>query len=284
MQATVGAKEALVACKDLPLGLPDTFQYLTPESLVAGLPKSVAFQPRVLKQNRGSAGEGIWLVEPRDREYCKNFGDDTLGFSEVVKLKEMNDGHREEHTLGEFLDWCTKGRDHCEKLGQTWTSKGKGAYTGEGGTMADQRFMTLISEGEFRVLMTGDEVIRIEHFTYGEGIDECVSKAYPADEPKFKNLVDTFLANIPKYMKAMGVDDQALPVYWTGDFIKETENTYVMCEMNASCVGVMELYGAMGSSLEALAPEKLEGGQNICNLIGATAVKQLQARADNASN
>ena len=34
--------------------------------------KGAAFQPRVIKQNRGSAGEGIWLVWLQGKEYCKN--------------------------------------------------------------------------------------------------------------------------------------------------------------------------------------------------------------------
>jgi len=174
-----------------------------------------------------------------------------------------------------------------QKNGHDFTSVGKGAYMNDGAAMADQRFCELISEGEFRLLMTGDKLIRIEHFVYGEGIDDCTSTPYPPDEPRFAKLVETFTSNIPNYMAAMGMENEALPVFWTGDMImatKEPEETFIMCEMNASCVGVMELYGVMGGDFDELSPELQEGGMKICNLIGQTAVDQLKARAAKAEN
>ena len=141
-------------------------------------------------------------------------------------------------------------------------------------------YVFFVEEGEFRLLMTGDTLIRIEHFTYGKGsgISEVISTLYPADEPKFANLVETFLQQIPHYMEAMGLENEDLPAFWTSDFIKVSKNEYVICEMNASCVGIMELYGAMGSSFEALSAENQKIGQDIANMIGATAVKELKAR------
>ena len=35
----------------------------------AGFKKTMAFQPRVIRQNRGSAGEGIWSAALRDDSY-----------------------------------------------------------------------------------------------------------------------------------------------------------------------------------------------------------------------
>ena len=60
-------------------GLPDTYAYYTEAELQKGFRKAAAFQPRVIKQNRGSAGEGIWLVWLQDKPYCKNLGDASLG-------------------------------------------------------------------------------------------------------------------------------------------------------------------------------------------------------------
>lgn len=74
VQTQMGAKDALVMIKELSCGLPDTFAYYSEEDLVAGFKKTCAFQPRVIKQNRGSAGEGIWLCWLEDKEYCKQFG------------------------------------------------------------------------------------------------------------------------------------------------------------------------------------------------------------------
>lgn len=74
VQTQMGAKDALVMIKNLSCGLPDTFAYYTAEELTAGFKKTCAFQPRVIKQNRGSAGEGIWLCWLENKEYCKSFG------------------------------------------------------------------------------------------------------------------------------------------------------------------------------------------------------------------
>ena len=62
VQTQMGAKDALVMIKELNCGLVDTFAYYDAKELEEGFKKTCAFQPRVIKQNRGSAGEGIWLV------------------------------------------------------------------------------------------------------------------------------------------------------------------------------------------------------------------------------
>jgi len=62
VQMRMGAKDALVRIKDLNCGLPDTFAYYDKKSFDEGFKKSCAFSPRVIKQNKGTSGEGIWLV------------------------------------------------------------------------------------------------------------------------------------------------------------------------------------------------------------------------------
>ncbi|KAH8047005.1 hypothetical protein JL722_13343 [Aureococcus anophagefferens] len=61
VQTKMGAKDALVKIANLKCGLPDTFAYYDAATFEARFKQTMAFQPRVLKQNRGSAGEGIWL-------------------------------------------------------------------------------------------------------------------------------------------------------------------------------------------------------------------------------
>jgi hypothetical protein len=63
----------------------------------------------VIKQNRGSAGEGIWLCWLCSGKYCKNYGDAKLKDTDWLKLMEMNDNHIEYHTVGEFLEFCVNG-------------------------------------------------------------------------------------------------------------------------------------------------------------------------------
>merc|ERR1719428_2083830 len=59
----MGAKDALVKIANLNIGLEDTLAYYDDVSFISGFKKTMAFQPRVLKQNRGSAGEGIWIIK-----------------------------------------------------------------------------------------------------------------------------------------------------------------------------------------------------------------------------
>merc|ERR1719450_1792709 len=104
-------------------GLKDTLGYYSPNDIKQGFPKSIAFQPRVVKQNRGSAGEGIWIIKLKAGNYCKTFGERMCDDSEVLSLMEANDNHAEEHTVAEFIEWRINGR--TAKSG-TWTSKGTG--------------------------------------------------------------------------------------------------------------------------------------------------------------
>ena len=72
VQTTMGAKDALVRINQMSCGLPDTLSYYTPAQFSEGFRKTAAFQPRVVKQNRGSAGEGVWLCWlPRQTLLCQ---------------------------------------------------------------------------------------------------------------------------------------------------------------------------------------------------------------------
>merc|ERR1712117_590516 len=137
----MGAKDALTKIRDMDFGLPDTLGYYSPEEIKAGFPKTIAFQKRVVKQNRGSAGEGIWIIDLKEGNYCKEFGERAAGMDEMLVCTEANDNHVEEHTVAEFIEWCENGR--TDKSGE-WTSKGTGKYfeggREAGGQMVDQRF------------------------------------------------------------------------------------------------------------------------------------------------
>merc|ERR1711933_429262 len=141
-----------------------TLGYYSPDEIREGFPKTIAFQKRVVKQNRGSAGEGIWIIELKDKNYCANYGDRVAGMDEMLVLKEANDNHVEEHTIAEFIEWCVNGR--CDKAG-TWESKGSGKYLEggkeAGGQLVDQRFCGRILEGELRFNMVNDVCLGIIH-------------------------------------------------------------------------------------------------------------------------
>merc|ERR1719456_884986 len=113
----MGAKDALTNIRDMSIGLPDTGTYYTPEELKAGFYKTMKFQRRVMKQNRGSSGEGIWIISLKSGEYCATFGEAEVKDDDVLILMEANDNHVEEHTVAEFMEWCLNGR--TDKSG-TW--------------------------------------------------------------------------------------------------------------------------------------------------------------------
>merc|ERR1719159_2185853 len=82
----MGAKDALTKIAHLNIGLEDTLTYYTEEAFIAGFKKTMAFQPRVIKQNRGSAGEGIWIIKLKRGNYCSKFGERMCDNSEVLSL------------------------------------------------------------------------------------------------------------------------------------------------------------------------------------------------------
>merc|ERR1711988_1043457 len=168
-------------------------------AFIEGFKKTMAFKPRVIKQNRGSSGEGIWIIKLKDGNYCGTFGEKSLEDTDVLHLQEANDNHEEYHTVAEFIEFCVNGR--TAKSGE-WTSKGTGKYLeggkAAGGQLVDQRFCPRIVEGELRYNQNGDGLVGIIHKKPAEGSISAVGGTgsiytyYGPDEPKFKTLTDNF--------------------------------------------------------------------------------------------
>eukprot|EP00965_Chrysotila_dentata_P053310 1769419-Pleurochrysis_carterae.AAC.3 len=115
----MGAKDALTKIAHLNIGLEDTLSYYDEEEFAKGFKKTMAFQPRVIKQNRGSSGEGIWIIKLKNENYCSTFGERSCSDDEVLELMEANDNHAETHTVGEFIEFCVNGaRTHAHTQAQ----------------------------------------------------------------------------------------------------------------------------------------------------------------------
>jgi len=287
----MGAKDALTKIKDMDFGLPDTLGYYSPAEIKTGFPETIAFQKRVVKQNRGSAGEGIWIIELKSKNYCKTFKERSAAMDEVLICKEANDNHIEEHTVAEFIEWCENGR--TDKSG-TWTSKGSGKYfeggAEAGGQMVDQRFCPRIDEGEARFVMIGKKLFRVEHYVYIGGVGgETKTTIYPADAPDFPDTTELPLktiqtkleAELETYVTALGLSDADIPLLWAADFIPvdDHKTPMVIGEFNCSCLGLAGFLDARGKDLESLTPAQMAMGQEMANKIGALARSQLDARA-----
>jgi len=249
----MGAKDALCKIAKLHVGLEDTFAFYDPVEYAATFKKTMKFQPRVIKQNRGSSGEGIWIIKLKAGDYCATFGEGECKDDDVLELMEANDNHAEEHTVAEFIEFCINGR--TDKSG-TWTSKGTGKYLeggkAAGGLLVDQRFCPRIVEGELRYNCVGDALVGIIHKKPKDGGISAVGGTgstytyYGPEEPLFKNLTVNFLErDLPLIMPALGLADEPVPLWWTTDFINSSpegtptdEEKWIVGEFNCSCVGI----------------------------------------------
>merc|ERR1712086_952024 len=262
----------------------------SPADMRTGFLKTIAFQKRVVKQNRGSAGEGIWIIDLKSNKYCKNFGDRVAGMDEMLVCKEANDNPVEEHTVGEFIEFCEKGRS--AKSGK-WTSKGTGKYfeggAEAGGQMVDQRFCPRIDEGEARFVMIGRKLYRVEHYVYIGGVGgETKTTIYPASSPDFPDTEALPLGTIQKdleenleaYVKALGLSEKDIPLLWAADFIPVDghKKPMVIGEFNCSCLGLAGFLDARGGDLKDLTLRQFNMGQEMADKIGALAREQLNAQ------
>merc|ERR1712226_702814 len=249
----MGAKDALTNVANMNIGLPDTLSYYDEDAFKTGFKKTMAFQPRVIKQNRGSSGEGIWIIKLKSGSYCANYGDKSCEDADVLDMMEANDNHSESHTVAEFIEFCINGRTGSSG---TWTSKGVGKYLEggkeAGGQLVDQRFCPRIVEGELRYNMVGDTLIGIIHKKPKEGGISAVGGTgsvytyYGPKEKKFANLTKSFTSiDLPKIMPALGLEAEPIPLWWTSGFINSSEpgtaakdEKWIVGEFNCSCVGI----------------------------------------------
>ncbi len=220
-----GAKDALVKLASTELVTDDTYSYYDMDAFIDTFPKSISYGERVLKQNRGSTGEGIWRVQIAD-DIDYNPGD-SIPLNTKLKCTEAVDNHVEYFTLGDFMKFCEK------------------YIVGENGMLVDMRFMPRIKEGEIRILMVGETPIFVVHKKPAQGADAFSATLfsgakYTYDDPKkWSALVSMFNASLPTISEKLGGYD--IPLIWTADFMldwdEEGKDKYVLGEINCSCVG-----------------------------------------------
>lgn len=221
-----GAKNAVERLKDTDLVPDDVYTYYTFDELKENLPKTLLKGERVLKQNRGSTGEGIWRVALVNDADGKDVN--AVSLDAQIKLTEAKDNHVEHKTLGEFIDFCIQYLE------------------GHNGMLLDMPFLPRIKEGEVRVLMLRDKAVNVVHKKPAEGADAFSATLfsgakYRYDKPEqWQELIDVMTESLKKLQEDLGGYD--LPLIWTADFILDTDketgkDKYVLGEINASCVG-----------------------------------------------
>ena len=219
-----GAKDALVKLRHTSLVPEDTYAYYTIEEFKVTFPKSLAIGERVLKQNRGSTGEGIWRVQLVEQ---LEDGQTEVPLDAQVKCTEAKDNHVEYHNLADFMTFCEQ------------------YIVGANGMLVDMTFLPRIKEGEIRLFMLRDKPINVVHKKPAEDADAFSATLfsgaqYRYDSPdEWATLVQGFLGQLNEIITLLGGYD--LPLIWTADFIIDTDengqDTYILGEMNCSCVG-----------------------------------------------
>jgi hypothetical protein len=223
-----GAKDALVKLRETELVPSDTYAYYEPEDFHANFPVSLSYGERVLKQNRGSTGSGIWRVQIVDKDLAASVEPGTaLPLDTKIKCTEAVDNHTEIRELGEFMDFCDQ------------------YVLGRNGMLVDMRFMPRIVEGEIRILLVGPHPVFVVHKKPAEGEDNFSATlfsgaTYTYDKPEvWQELIDMFDEARPVIAENLGGDN--IPLIWTADFMLDDApdggDTYVLGEINCSCVG-----------------------------------------------
>lgn len=224
-----GAKDALVKLNQTPLVPEDTAAYYEVEDFHNTFPTSLSYGERVLKQNRGSTGEGIWRVRLADGSLASTVEPGTaLPLETELKCTEAVDNQTHDYKLGEFMDFCDQ------------------YIVGDNGMLVDMRFMPRIVEGEIRILMVGEEPVFIVHKKPAEGGDSFSATLfsgakYTYDKPEaWPELLEMFAKARPVIAEKLG-EGSDVPLIWTADFMLDTaedgSDTYVLGEINNSCVG-----------------------------------------------
>jgi uncharacterized protein DUF6815 len=223
----MGTKEVLFRTRHLGWGA-DTHLYRTATEFRDTFPARLrSAGPRVLKQNRGNDGQGVWKVE---------LGSGRAGELAMVRvLQALRGSVPEELPLREFIARCK-------------------AYFAADGCIVDQPFQPRLSDGMIRCYMAGDRVAGFGHQYIKalippppEGPDSPAAQPGPRimhgpDAAPFQTLRAKMEAEwTPQMLRVLGIDAASLPIIWDADFLygprtASGEDTYVLCEINVSSV------------------------------------------------
>jgi hypothetical protein len=223
----MGVKEVLHRTKHLGWGT-DTHLYRTTDAFREAFPSRLrSAGPRVLKQNRGNGGQGVWKVE---------LVSEPPGAAAIVHVLHARRGSVvEAMPLEAFMTRCE-------------------AYLPQDGCIVDQPFQPRLPDGMIRCYMGADKVVGFGHqFIKAlippppEGPDSPAAQPGPrimhgADAEPFQALRTKMEAEwTPQMMEVLHIDAPSLPIIWDADFLygprtASGEDSYVLCEINVSSV------------------------------------------------
>ena len=249
----MGVKEVLVRTKSLGWGT-DAYAYATMEDFRAAFPARLAGDGvRVLKQNRGCSNQGVWKVRvdaPQER-----VGPDTP----VTVLEARENAAELRLLLGEFMS-------HCE------------VYLTGSGRLIDMPFQPRAGEGLVRCYMSADKVIGFsEQFPRNRTQGDASSPSFGMARDKtmheetaaqFQGLRRRMEAEwVPGLQSLLDIKTSDLPVLWDADFFYGSktpsgEDTFVLCEINVSCITPYPVTAARTIAGSAARLTGAEGGSS----------------------
>lgn len=220
----MGTKEVLHTTRHLGWGT-DTHLYRTARAFRDEFPQRLQpNSPRVIKQNRGNGGQGVWKVELLS---------DAGGV--VYALEARRGSEPQNLPLSGFMDICEN-------------------YFSDGGLVVDQPFQERLKDGMIRCYVGVDKVVGFGHqFIKAllppppEGAKSPAAEPgprimHPATAPEFQALRTKMDGEwIPQMVQLLGLDRASLPIIWDADFLygpctNGGEDSFVLCEINVSSV------------------------------------------------
>jgi hypothetical protein len=223
----MGVKEVLHRTRNLGWGT-DTHLYRNVQALREEFPQRLqAAGLRVLKQNRGNGGQGVWKVELVSSTARAN--------ATVRVLEAVRGSAAQDMPLDVFMSRCE-------------------AYFEDQGCIIDQPFHPPLPGGMIRCYMSADKVVGFGHQLVKallplppEGADSEAAKPgprimHPASAPAFQALRTRMESEwTPQMMRQLDIDAESLPIIWDADFLHgprtpSGEDSYVLCEINVSSV------------------------------------------------
>jgi hypothetical protein len=223
----MGVKEVLYRTRQLGWGT-DTHLYRAAKAFHEEFPRRLQLAgPRVIKQNRGNGGEGVWRVE---------LASESARDAATVQVLHAPRGSVPQNMpLGDFMMRCE-------------------AYFANDGCIIDQPFQVRLADGMIRCYMGADKVIGFGHQLIKalippppEGPDSEAAQPGPrimhaASAPEFQVLRTKMESEwTPQMMQLLDIDAESLPIIWDADFLYgprdiSGDDTFVLCEINVSSV------------------------------------------------
>ncbi|KAJ9461867.1 hypothetical protein DIPPA_22635 [Diplonema papillatum] len=225
VMASFESKDALAKLAGTGLVPDDTYAYYDSASLREKFAVTLSRGERILKQNRGAGGVGMWRV--RCEPGVSVTPGEALPPDTRIMCTQAADNHTDYFTLQKFMDICEP------------------YLAGDGGLVVDTKFLPRVKEGEIRVLSVAGVPVFVVHKKRADGAEafsaalHASSARYTYESPQsWPVLTNQVKEALPKIGQLLGFKDP--PLVWTADFLVDNDaagsDKYTLSELRCACV------------------------------------------------